>query len=154
MVCMFLDVFICLTHLLKQTIFRLWVFVSIWLVRLCFLGKVLAVERASKPTENNKHQQGAGQPGKHSSSLMKDAAPMRDLNKGSKLGSFPSNEPIAERLDVDYPFPPHLEYVTPSHFFEIPCLLISTMRLRLVSCLYGMSTAGVMKSIVVPTCGS
>ncbi|XP_057469765.1 LOW QUALITY PROTEIN: U11/U12 small nuclear ribonucleoprotein 65 kDa protein-like [Actinidia eriantha] len=80
---------------------------------LCFLGKVLAVERASKPTENNKHQQGAGQPGKHSSSLMKDAAPTRDLNKGSKLGSFPSNEPIAERLDVDYPFPPHLEYAYP-----------------------------------------
>ncbi|GFZ09755.1 RNA-binding (RRM/RBD/RNP motifs) family protein [Actinidia rufa] len=80
---------------------------------LCFLGKVLAVERASKPTENNKHQQGAGQPGKHSSSLMKDTAPTRDLNKGSKLGSFPSNEPIAERLDVDYPFPPHLEYAYP-----------------------------------------
>ncbi|CAL5343031.1 unnamed protein product [Camellia sinensis] len=78
---------------------------------LCFLGKVLSVERANKPTENNKNQQGAGQSGKHSSSLTKDSTPNRDLNEGSKLGSFSASDPIAERLGVDYPFPPHLEYV-------------------------------------------
>ncbi|KAL7246582.1 hypothetical protein ACSBR2_001643 [Camellia fascicularis] len=80
---------------------------------LCFLGKVLSVERANKPTENNKNQQGAGQSGKHSSSLTKDSTPNRDLNEGSKLGSFSASEPIAERLGVDYPFPPHLEYAYP-----------------------------------------
>ncbi|XP_028113200.1 U11/U12 small nuclear ribonucleoprotein 65 kDa protein-like [Camellia sinensis] len=78
---------------------------------LCFLGKVLSVERANKPTENNKNQQGAGQSGKHSSSLTNDSTPNRDLNEGSKLGSFSASDPIAERLGVDYPFPPHLEYV-------------------------------------------
>ncbi|XP_028078532.1 U11/U12 small nuclear ribonucleoprotein 65 kDa protein isoform X1 [Camellia sinensis] len=80
---------------------------------LCFLGKVLSVERANKPTENNKNQQGAGQSGTHSSSLTKDSTPNRDLNEGSKLGSFSASEPIAERLGVDYPFPPHLEYAYP-----------------------------------------
>ncbi|XP_058218185.1 U11/U12 small nuclear ribonucleoprotein 65 kDa protein [Rhododendron vialii] len=78
-----------------------------------FLGKVLSVERANKTSENNKHQQAAAQSVKHSSSMTKDAPVTRDLNAGSKLGSFPTSEPIAERLGVDYPFPPHLEYAYP-----------------------------------------
>ncbi|KAF7140770.1 hypothetical protein RHSIM_Rhsim06G0113900 [Rhododendron simsii] len=75
-----------------------------------FLGKVLSVERANRTSENNKHQQAAAQSVKHSSSMTKDAPVTRDLNAGSKLGSFPTSEPIAERLGVDYPFPPYLEY--------------------------------------------
>uniref|UniRef100_A0A5B7CBE0 Putative RNA-binding family protein isoform 1 n=1 Tax=Davidia involucrata TaxID=16924 RepID=A0A5B7CBE0_DAVIN len=78
-----------------------------------FLGKVLSVERASKPTENNKHQQSEAQLGKHSTSSMKDATVKKNLSEGPKLGSFPASEPIAERLGVDYPFPPHLEYAYP-----------------------------------------
>lgn len=90
-------------------------FVSIYLVRLHFLGKVLSVERANKTTENGKHQEAAARSVKQSSSLAKDATVTRDLNAGSKLGSFPTSEPIAERLGVDYPFPPHLEYVSHVH---------------------------------------
>ncbi|KAE8699195.1 U11/U12 small nuclear ribonucleoprotein 65 kDa protein [Hibiscus syriacus] len=82
-----------------------------------FLGKVLLVERASKPTEHNKPQQTTGvQLGKdfsQSASLLKDANLTRDPNLGSRLGSIPSSEPIAPRLGVDYPFPPHLEYAYP-----------------------------------------
>lgn len=81
------------------------------MVRLRFLGKVLSVERASKPTEGDKHQQSEPQLGKDSSFSMKDVPIGKDLTPGAKLASLPGTEPIAERLGVDYPFPPHLEYV-------------------------------------------
>jgi hypothetical protein len=77
------------------------------LVRLRFLGKVLSVERASKLSE--------AQQGKESvppTSLIEDASVTRDVGDGSKFRSFPASEPIAPRLGVDYPFPPHLEYVS------------------------------------------
>ncbi|KAK8634090.1 hypothetical protein V6N13_014919 [Hibiscus sabdariffa] len=70
------------------------------------------VERASKPTEHNKPQQTGVQLGNdfsQSASFLKDANSTRDRNQGSRLGSLPASEPIAPRLDVDYPFPPHLE---------------------------------------------
>ncbi|KAG5557271.1 hypothetical protein RHGRI_007513 [Rhododendron griersonianum] len=35
-------------------------------------------------------------------------------DRGSKLGSFPTSEPIAERFGVGYPFPPHLEHAYPT----------------------------------------
>ncbi|PPR92866.1 hypothetical protein GOBAR_AA27800 [Gossypium barbadense] len=81
-----------------------------------FLGKVLLVERASKPAEHNKPQQTGVQLGKdfsQSASLLKDANSTRDPNLGSRSGSIPASEPIAPRLGVDYPFPPHLEYAYP-----------------------------------------
>ncbi|MBA0654114.1 hypothetical protein Goklo_021188 [Gossypium klotzschianum] len=81
-----------------------------------FLGKVLLVERASKPAEQNKPQQTGVQLGKdfsQSASLLKDANSTRDPNLGSRSGSIPASEPIAPRLGVDYPFPPHLEYAYP-----------------------------------------
>ncbi|XP_059647288.1 U11/U12 small nuclear ribonucleoprotein 65 kDa protein isoform X2 [Cornus florida] len=78
-----------------------------------FLGKVLSVERASKPTESNERQQSEHQSGKHSTSLMKDSTMSKDLGVGTKLGSVTVSEPIAKRLGVDYPFPPHLEYAYP-----------------------------------------
>ncbi|XWS57821.1 hypothetical protein CRYUN_Cryun09bG0206500 [Craigia yunnanensis] len=78
-----------------------------------FLGKVLLVERASKPTEDNKPLQTGVQLAKNfpqSAYLVRDANLTRDLNQGSRSGSTPASEPIAPRLGVDYPFPPHLEY--------------------------------------------
>ncbi|KAH9784362.1 rna-binding region-containing protein 3 [Citrus sinensis] len=71
-----------------------------------FLGKVLSVERASKPNEENKHKHFEAQ----SISSMKEAAVTRNQREGLNSGSVPAAEPIAPRLGVDYPFPPHLEY--------------------------------------------
>lgn len=81
-----------------------------------FLGKVLLVERANKPSEVNKIQKSEVQAGKDftsPTSLMKDATLTRDLSEGLKSGSMPTSEPIAARLGVEYPFPPHLEYAYP-----------------------------------------
>ncbi|GAV86168.1 RRM_1 domain-containing protein [Cephalotus follicularis] len=81
-----------------------------------FLGKILSVDRASKPTENDKLHQSEPQPGKgfaQPSSLLKDASMTRDLGEGLKSGSVAACEPIAPRLGIDYPFPPHLEYAYP-----------------------------------------
>ncbi|CAK7341345.1 unnamed protein product [Dovyalis caffra] len=81
-----------------------------------FLGKVLSVERASKLNEDSRFKQSEAQQGKDSilpTSLMKDASVTRDVLEGSKFGSLPAREPIAPRLGVDYPFPPHLEYAYP-----------------------------------------
>ncbi|XP_077235945.1 RNA-binding (RRM/RBD/RNP motifs) family protein isoform X2 [Tasmannia lanceolata] len=76
--------------------------------RLRFLGKVLSVERAGRATSYNKNQQ-EGQFRKASTCPLE--APISGiLIKG---GSVPTGEPIASRLGVDYPFPPHLEYAYP-----------------------------------------
>lgn len=77
-----------------------------------FLGKVLSVERASRPTENSKNQCEA-QAKKESTSSTSDAPIGRGPSSEPKIGSLPGSEPIAERLGVDYPFPPHLEYAYP-----------------------------------------
>ncbi|OAY44413.1 U11/U12 small nuclear ribonucleoprotein 65 kDa protein isoform X1 [Manihot esculenta] len=79
-----------------------------------FLGKVLAVERANKPNEDNKHKQSEAQLGKDyaaPTSVEKKASIIRDIGNDSK--SIPASEAIAPRLGVDYPFPPHLEYAYP-----------------------------------------
>ncbi|KAK3011833.1 hypothetical protein RJ639_010827 [Escallonia herrerae] len=76
-----------------------------------FLGKVLSVERASKPTEDSKNRQSEPQLGKETTSLLNNAA--AGIDGGSKLQSLPAGESIAERLGVDYPFPPHLGYAYP-----------------------------------------
>ncbi|KAJ4821821.1 hypothetical protein Tsubulata_017813 [Turnera subulata] len=76
-----------------------------------FLGKVLSVERAGKPNADSKSKEREAQREKDNQppiSLMKNA----DAG-GSKLGSSSASEPIAPRLGVDYPFPPHLEYAYP-----------------------------------------
>ncbi|KAK9156510.1 hypothetical protein Scep_003084 [Stephania cephalantha] len=65
-----------------------------------FLGKVLSVEIAGKPSTNSNNSN-------IPTTLMKDAP----LNLS--IGSGPGAEPIAPRLGVDYPFPPHLEYAYP-----------------------------------------
>ena len=98
--------------------------------RLRFLGKVLKAEKASKPTQNdNKTQPGCNEA--QSSNDLMSPAPTLSLvqNTGfskdnaaeqvSKSGSLPDAEPIARRLGVDYPFPPHLEYVDFLYFFQL-----------------------------------
>jgi len=81
------------------------------LVRLRFLGKVLSVERAIKPTEHNAHVGGESE-SNTPKSLTKDTTDTRDTREGHKVESQYAAEPIAEKLGVDYPFPPHLEYVS------------------------------------------
>lgn len=96
--------------------------------RLRFLGKVLKVDRASKlGQDNNKLQHGHREApfGKDSllptstSSLVNNATVSKDTTvQVSKSGSLPAPEPIAPKLGVDYPFPPHLEYVILFTSFE------------------------------------
>lgn len=77
-----------------------------------FLGKVLSVERASKPAEHN--AQVGGESEKCTpKSLTKDTTATRDTQEEHTVDSQYAAEPIAEKLGVDYPFPPHLEYAYP-----------------------------------------
>ncbi|XP_074274942.1 U11/U12 small nuclear ribonucleoprotein 65 kDa protein [Silene latifolia] len=77
-----------------------------------FLGKVLSVEKASKPSEGNKNLGGETETNTQRHSV-KDGSQSIDDKEGSKAGSLLRPEPIAERLGVNYPFPPHLEYAYP-----------------------------------------
>lgn len=85
-------------------------------VRLRFLGKVLSVERASKVTEGTKQQEGERDSTKDFTSL-NDPSVSKGSNDDYKGGYIHSSEPIAEKLGVDYPFPPNLEYVLLSVLF-------------------------------------
>ncbi|KAG4912686.1 hypothetical protein AAZX31_19G097000 [Glycine max] len=78
-----------------------------------FLGKVLSAERASNPTENGEKSSG-DQLGKDSkTSMLKNANVTKPIDGDTKSGGLPIPEPIADRLGVNYPFPPHLEYAYP-----------------------------------------
>lgn len=68
-------------------------------LRLRFLGKVMSVERA---TGSSRQQDNEAQVSKDAPSVVKDASAPSHRYSGV---------PIAEKLGVDYPFPPHLEYV-------------------------------------------
>ncbi|XP_072985075.1 U11/U12 small nuclear ribonucleoprotein 65 kDa protein isoform X1 [Typha latifolia] len=75
--------------------------------RLRFLGKVISVERAGQSNAKISSQQ-------HQDKLAKDMLhpPIKDsFTNRNNLTS--GGEPIAPRLGVDYPFPPHLEYEYP-----------------------------------------
>lgn len=76
-----------------------------------FLGKVLSVRRASKQAGQTEAQ--GMKDFKQSTSKTKDATLIRDIGSSSKPGSVFADEPIAARLGVEYPFPPHLEYAYP-----------------------------------------
>ncbi|KAK9102320.1 hypothetical protein Sjap_019574 [Stephania japonica] len=81
--------------------------------RLRFLGKVLSVERAEKPSANSINRDGKDSTNLPKT-LMKDAPlSASNLSIGSDSGKHFGAEPIAPRLGVDYPFPPHLEYAYP-----------------------------------------
>ncbi|XP_047327270.1 U11/U12 small nuclear ribonucleoprotein 65 kDa protein-like [Impatiens glandulifera] len=77
-----------------------------------FLGKVLSVEKASKSGENIKDQQEKVPKVNHLSPMINTPS-ARGHCQVPILPSFPASEPIADRLGVDYPFPPHLEYAYP-----------------------------------------
>lgn len=77
-----------------------------------FLGKVLKVERAT--ANNDKPSQAANKDSlsitaTSKSSLVHNPTINRDIQETEVSRS----EPIAPRLGVDYPFPPHLEYAYP-----------------------------------------
>ncbi|XP_056158370.1 U11/U12 small nuclear ribonucleoprotein 65 kDa protein isoform X3 [Syzygium oleosum] len=81
-----------------------------------FLGRVLKVERASNETKDNKIQ-GKGASSANDitapSTVTKEAGLPGDRNENPTYGFATANEPIAPKLGVDYPFPPHLEYAYP-----------------------------------------
>lgn len=81
-----------------------------------FLGRVLKVERASNETKDNKIQ-GKGAPSANDiippSTVTKEAGLPGDRNENPNCGFATASEPIAPKLGVDYPFPPHLEYAYP-----------------------------------------
>ncbi|KAK1435055.1 hypothetical protein QVD17_00814 [Tagetes erecta] len=77
-----------------------------------FLGKVLSVERAIKP-QDTRSQQNNPTAGKDVMSSMDNASATKDSKQESMVKSLPTLEPIAEKLGVEYPFPPHLEYAYP-----------------------------------------
>ncbi|ONK62763.1 uncharacterized protein A4U43_C07F7890 [Asparagus officinalis] len=74
--------------------------------RLRFLGKVLTVERVgSNPKSTSTKSEAQPKDSSQPASLLKDPA--------NPVNSVYASEPIASRLGVDYPFPPHLEYAYP-----------------------------------------
>ncbi|GKV07531.1 hypothetical protein SLEP1_g19291 [Rubroshorea leprosula] len=77
-----------------------------------FLGKVLLVERANKPSGDNKSQQ-LGKDFAQPAPLVKDSNLSRGANEDLRSGFLLGAEAIAPRLGVDYPFPPYLEYAYP-----------------------------------------
>ncbi|KAI3437099.1 uncharacterized protein J3R85_005840 [Psidium guajava] len=81
-----------------------------------FLGRVLKVERASNDTKDNKIR-GKGAPSASDkiapSTVAKEAGLPEDRNENPNRGFATASEPIAPKLGVDYPFPPHLEYAYP-----------------------------------------
>ncbi|CAI9289826.1 unnamed protein product [Lactuca saligna] len=78
-----------------------------------FLGKVLSVERATTSPHDTKTQQNKPKLGNNAMSAKDDADVAKDLKQESMTKSTSAFEPIAEKLGVEYPFPPHLEYAYP-----------------------------------------
>lgn len=99
------------------------------LIRLKFLGKVLSAEKASKPIANEEKNSGA-QLGKDSNTpVVKNENVTKPIDGDTKSGGLPIPEPIAHRLGVDYPFPPHLEYTSNSHFLFVSIFCIFALYL-------------------------
>ncbi|KAL0929067.1 hypothetical protein M5K25_001007 [Dendrobium thyrsiflorum] len=78
--------------------------------RLRFLGKVLIVDRADKAISKNIKPKSVGLSLKDASGT--SMLTTKDAFVHPKSMEF-GGEPIAPRLGVDYPFPPHLEYAYP-----------------------------------------
>jgi len=109
--------FLILKHYKENLIFVLndCIFVHFGLIRLRFLGKVLSAERANKLTGNNENRRG-DQLGKDSkTSMLKNANVGKLVDGDTESRGLPIHEPIADRLGVNYPFPPHLEYAASSY---------------------------------------
>ncbi|GAB4834098.1 hypothetical protein Ancab_032351 [Ancistrocladus abbreviatus] len=78
-----------------------------------FLGKVLSVEKASKPTGDQKHGRSNVEKSTCLGPSLKDTTRGLDSKEGPRLVNLSAGEPIAEKLGVDHPFPPNLEYAYP-----------------------------------------
>ncbi|CAI9096942.1 OLC1v1033206C1 [Oldenlandia corymbosa var. corymbosa] len=78
-----------------------------------FLGQVLSVERASAQNKDDTGKEIENRFGSVCGSMTKDGSVPKDQRDLPKSNSSLIREPIAERLGVDYPFPPHLEYEYP-----------------------------------------
>jgi hypothetical protein len=83
-----------------------------WLCRLRFLGKVLIVERANQPNANNAHVKPQDQ-------LVHGVSQVPSAGSQNQKNPTSTAEPIAPKLGVDYPFPPHLEYVISSQLHYV-----------------------------------
>ncbi|KAJ9701512.1 hypothetical protein PVL29_006739 [Vitis rotundifolia] len=94
-----------------------------------FLGKVLLVERGNEPSDNDKQKSEAlfGKDLTKPASLIEDFTMARDLGEGLKSSSLPASEPIAARLGIDYPFPPHLEYAYPPPYGNILTNIVNAL---------------------------
>lgn len=86
-------------------------FIDLCGLRLRFLGKVLSVERASKETEVTKQQGNEREVRKDPTSMVTDASAPKGSSHNYAGSNMHASEPIAEKLGLGYPFPPHLEYV-------------------------------------------
>ncbi|KAH0876980.1 hypothetical protein HID58_064374 [Brassica napus] len=75
-----------------------------------FLGKVLQVQRANKPSENKKPRLNE-ESGKDGQPFV--FSTVSSSNNDSKSGEGLAGEPIAPKLGINYPFPPHLQYAYP-----------------------------------------
>jgi U11/U12 small nuclear ribonucleoprotein SNRNP65 len=64
---------------------------------------VLIVERANGPNANNAHMKPQDQ-------LVHGVPPAPSISSDNQKNPTSPSEPIAPKLGVDYPFPPHLEY--------------------------------------------
>ncbi|CAJ1793768.1 unnamed protein product [Sphenostylis stenocarpa] len=89
-----------------------------------FLGKVLSAERANNLTGEKSSEDQLGKDSK--TSMLKNANLTKPIDGDTKSRGLPVPEPIADRLGVNYPFPPHLEYAAASYFevlVSICCLI-------------------------------
>ncbi|CAN8305798.1 unnamed protein product [Cochlearia groenlandica] len=75
-----------------------------------FLGKVLQVHRANKRNEDKKALQTEESSGKDGKPCSLSTA---KSNNDSISGHTLAGEPIAPKLGINYPFPPHLQYAYP-----------------------------------------
>lgn len=104
-----------------------------WLCRLRFLGKVLTVERANCPNANESHL-------KHQDQLGHGASQVPSISSQTQKDHTSIAEPIAPKLSVDYPFPPHLEYVINSLHHYFTSLYLDT-RMKILSCFLALMNA-------------
>ncbi|QHN86940.1 U11/U12 small nuclear ribonucleoprotein kDa protein [Arachis hypogaea] len=103
-----------------------WAFLTVWPISLR-RGRIVRPEEvgrlvAKHPGSNSSTQGSVAQLGKDfKASVVKDTTVTKAINGDTKSGCFPVAEPIAERLGVDYPFPPHLEQFKNNILGEAEC---------------------------------
>lgn len=71
-----------------------------------FLGKVLSVEKSTCEDIKHKNKNVEGE-------SQKNTSKNKDMQQASSTPTLFPSEPIAHKLGINYPFPPHLEYAYP-----------------------------------------